>query len=76
MIGISLSGMKSRVQRGRLHLRRLLDECCHLALDVRGRVVECEPRPGGKRPPSSYECGSASDEATSSVVAASGTGAR
>lgn len=48
MMGISLSGMKSRVQRGRQMLRKLLDECCEIALDVRGRVIACEPR-GCKR---------------------------
>jgi RNA polymerase sigma-70 factor (ECF subfamily) len=50
MLGVSLSGMKSRVQRGRQHLRRALEDCCHIALDVRGRVVSCEPRPDGKLP--------------------------
>ncbi|MDD5307440.1 MAG: RNA polymerase sigma factor SigZ [Deltaproteobacteria bacterium] len=44
MLGISLSGMKSRVQRGRQHLRKALEDCCHIALDARGRVVSCEPR--------------------------------
>lgn len=52
MLGISLSGMKSRVQRGRRELRKALEECCHIALDGRGRVVSCEPRPDGKLPPS------------------------
>jgi RNA polymerase sigma-70 factor (ECF subfamily) len=50
MAGVSLSGMKSRVQRGREQLRRALEDCCHFALDVRGRVVACEPRPDGKLP--------------------------
>jgi RNA polymerase sigma-70 factor (ECF subfamily) len=48
MLGISLSGMKSRVQRGRAQLRELFDECCAIALDVRGRVIGCEPRPNRK----------------------------
>lgn len=52
MLGISLSGMKSRVQRGRQQLRSALEDCCHIALDVRGRVVSCEPRPDGKVPES------------------------
>jgi RNA polymerase sigma-70 factor (ECF subfamily) len=52
MLGISLSGMKSRVQRGRQQLRGALEDCCHIALDVRGRVVSCEPRPDGKVPES------------------------
>lgn len=50
MLGVSLSGMKSRVQRGRVQLRKALEDCCHIALDARGRVVSCEPRPDGKLP--------------------------
>lgn len=50
MLGISASGMKSRVQRGRQQLRKALDDCCHIALDARGRVVSCEPRADGKLP--------------------------
>lgn len=44
MLGISVSGMKSRVQRGRVLLRAAFEECCAIALDVRGRVIECTPR--------------------------------
>ncbi len=44
MLGVSLSGMKSRVQRGRQQLRAMLEQCCHIALDARGRIVGCEPR--------------------------------
>jgi RNA polymerase sigma-70 factor (ECF subfamily) len=43
-LGVSLSGLKSRVQRGREKLRVMLDLCCRIALDARGRVIECEPR--------------------------------
>lgn len=50
MLGISLSGAKSRVQRGRVLLRQALEDCCHIALDTRGRVIGCEPRPDGKVP--------------------------
>jgi len=50
MLGISLSGMKSRVQRGRAQLRALFEECCVIALDARGRPISCEPR--GPRTPS------------------------
>jgi RNA polymerase sigma-70 factor (ECF subfamily) len=49
MLGLSLSGMKSRVQRGRLELKRALEACCEILLDVRGRVVACEPRDDGER---------------------------
>jgi RNA polymerase sigma-70 factor (ECF subfamily) len=46
MLGISLSGMKSRVQRGRVQLRAAFEECCSIALDARGKVLSCEPRAG------------------------------
>jgi len=42
-LGISLSGTKSRVQRGRDKLRAMLGECCRIGVDARGRVIECEP---------------------------------
>jgi len=44
MLGISLSGMKSRVQRGREKIRRMFEDCCQISVDCRGRVIECEPR--------------------------------
>jgi len=44
MLGVSLSGMKSRVQRGREHIRRMFDECCEISLDARGHVLDCTPR--------------------------------
>ena len=44
MLGISVSGMKSRVQRGRARLREMFDRCCAITLDARGHVVSCEPR--------------------------------
>jgi RNA polymerase sigma-70 factor, ECF subfamily len=50
MLGVSVSGMKSRVQRGRQHLRAAMEACCNIAVDARGRVVSCEPRPDGKLP--------------------------
>lgn len=50
MLGISQSGMKSRVQRGRQQLREALETCCHIALDARGHVVDCEPRKDGRLP--------------------------
>lgn len=46
MAGVSLSGMKSRVQRGRAQLRQLFDECCEIALDARGKVTDFTPRCG------------------------------
>lgn len=42
--GISVSGMKSRVQRGRAQLRELLDDCCDIEQDIRGAIIDVEPR--------------------------------
>ena len=42
-LGLSLSGAKSRVQRGREKLRDLLLDCCHLEFDRRGRVIDYHP---------------------------------
>lgn len=50
MLGVSLSGMKSRVQRGRLKLRELFETCCEIALDTRGRVIDCHPKVQGPSP--------------------------
>ena len=44
MVGISVSGMKSRVQRGREQLRKLFDDCCEIALDARGKPTDFTPR--------------------------------
>jgi RNA polymerase sigma-70 factor (ECF subfamily) len=44
MSGVTLSGMKSRVQRGRRILREMFEECCHLTIDARGRVIEADRR--------------------------------
>jgi RNA polymerase sigma-70 factor (ECF subfamily) len=43
-LGISLSGAKSRVQRGREQLKDLLVRCCRWELDRRGGVVDYQPR--------------------------------
>jgi RNA polymerase sigma-70 factor (ECF subfamily) len=50
MLGISLSGMKSRVQRGRLQIREMLQACCEIALDARGHVLSYDRRADGKVP--------------------------
>jgi len=50
MLGVTPAAMKSRVLRGRALLRRSLEDCCHIALDVRGHIVACEPRPDGRMP--------------------------
>jgi RNA polymerase sigma-70 factor (ECF subfamily) len=44
---LSLSGAKSRVQRGRKLLEGVLRACCDFELDARGNVIECSPREGG-----------------------------
>lgn len=50
-LGIPVSTMKSRVQRGRAQLRELLEKCCAIDLDARGHVVEVTPRPSCGAPP-------------------------
>jgi RNA polymerase sigma-70 factor, ECF subfamily len=44
--GVSLSGMKSRVQRGRQRLKQLLLDCCQIALAARSAVPACDAKPG------------------------------
>lgn len=43
-LGISISAAKSRVQRGRQQLKRMLLACCRFEFDRRGHVIECAPR--------------------------------
>jgi len=45
-VGISASGMRTRVQRGRERLRALFDACCQFELDRRGGIVSYESRCG------------------------------
>jgi RNA polymerase sigma-70 factor (ECF subfamily) len=44
---VSLSGMKSRVQRGRRLLKRMILEACRMERDGRGAVMACTPRGDG-----------------------------
>ncbi len=53
-LGLSVSGMKSRVQRGRDQLRGILLACCRIATDARGKPIDCVPK--GAR-----TCGSCDD---------------
>lgn len=46
-LGVSVSGMKSRVQRGRDQLRQMLAACCAVAVDGRGAVSDFSPRAAG-----------------------------
>ena len=41
-LGISVSGMKSRVQRARRDLRELLEGCCAVELNRRGEIADYE----------------------------------
>src|SRR5688572_18942123 len=43
-VGVSVSGMKSRIQRGRKQLKAVLEECCRVHLDRRGAIVSYDPR--------------------------------
>ena len=52
--GLSLSGMKSRVQRGRKALEQLLHDCCQIELDTTGRVMDYQLR--------GQSCGTCADE--------------
>ena len=50
-LGLSLSGAKSRVQRGRERLKALLFDCCSFEQDRRGNLI------GFKRNNPAEECG-------------------
>ncbi len=43
-LGLSLSGAKSRIQRGRAMLKDALERCCRFEIDGRGNV-DCDPKP-------------------------------
>ena len=45
-LGLSVSGMKTRVQRGRVQLKELLLDCCHVELDSRGGVAGYQSKRG------------------------------
>ena len=42
-LGISVSGAKSRVQRGRQMLKEMLEKCCHFEFDRRGMIIDYHP---------------------------------
>ena len=44
LLGLTLSGAKSRVQRGRALLRQELLDCCHFEFDRRMHVLDYTPR--------------------------------
>jgi RNA polymerase sigma-70 factor, ECF subfamily len=43
-VGLSVSGMKSRVQRARRQLKQVLLECCEVELDARGDITGYRPQ--------------------------------
>jgi RNA polymerase sigma-70 factor (ECF subfamily) len=45
-LGLSVSGMKARVQRGRKQLKALLLDCCQVELDRRGSISDFRSRSG------------------------------
>jgi len=43
-LGVSYSTVKSRVQRARRDLRGIINRCCHISIDSRGKVIDFERR--------------------------------
>ncbi len=66
MAGISVSGMKSRVQRGRSQLRDLFDRCCEIAVDARGKPIDY-----ARRDPCADRCSPRSRDVTDDRAASS-----
>lgn len=61
-VGLSTSGMKTRVQRARTQLKALFVRCCEIELDRRGGIIayqpnndscDCHPRTSTRRTPGS-----------------------
>ena len=44
LAGVSVSGMKSRVQRARQQLRTIVEECCRVEIDQRGSITSFASR--------------------------------
>jgi RNA polymerase sigma-70 factor (ECF subfamily) len=44
LANVSVSGMKSRVQRGRRQLKHMLTSCCEIELDARSQPTDAQPR--------------------------------
>lgn len=47
-LGVPVSTVKSRVQRGRKRLEQALHDCCTFEFDRTGRVIDWQRRPGGE----------------------------
>jgi len=46
-LGMSLSGAKSHVQRGREKLREASLDCCQFEFDRRRKIIDCTPKDAG-----------------------------
>lgn len=55
-LGLSVSGAKTRVQRGRKRLREVLERCCLVEQDARGNVIGYEVRDQAAAQPSREDC--------------------
>lgn len=44
-LGISISGSKSRVQRGRILLKKMFNNCCQFEYDHSGGILDYEQKP-------------------------------
>jgi RNA polymerase sigma-70 factor (ECF subfamily) len=67
--GVSVSGMKSRVQRAREQLKAMLLQCCQVEMDRRRGVADFQRRDGGS-------CGASTDPSTTSGCGAGGCSPR
>ncbi|MCB0726846.1 MAG: RNA polymerase sigma factor SigZ [Ignavibacteriae bacterium] len=47
-LGISYSGAKSRVQRAKVKLKELFEDCCNISYDKYGNIIEYHSRNSGK----------------------------
>lgn len=47
-LGISYSGAKSRVQRAKVKLKELFEDCCNISYDNYGNIIEYHSRSSGK----------------------------
>ena len=56
-LGLSVSGMKSRIQRARRRLRSAVEACCRVEVDRRGGLIAYEPRGGGRCELRGSDCG-------------------
>lgn len=55
-LGIRYSTLKSRVQKGRLQLRTVFENCCHLSLDTSGGIIDFDPKPNVSAQGSCNQC--------------------